>query len=444
MTRGISSGDGIICNSRRWCRISPTRTSKTPAGRSVTAGAPAVFPPAAVVRSQLFRALSPDRSIRNTVTQLVAADVLDHPISESAWDQARARLPEALLPMLLRRVAAATAERFPSMWRGREVYLVDGTTVSMPDESALVEAFGYTESKHGPSRFPNARLLALLHGGTRQVVDYRLAPNRISELALFRQLLPTLPKNALWVADRYFSSAVEFVLSLRANVDFLTPLHQRRDGRALAQTGRKIGADEWLVSLSISAPSRRKYAALELPEAVEARLIRVRYNIPQGQKQTKWLVTSLLDAATYPRAAVIDLYRARWGIETHYGYLKTTLQLAVLRSKTPANARKEVAAVLLAHNLVWRLMHEAGEAAGLPAARISFTGACRAALAYGPRLRGARTEGEREMIRNELLRHIAGLVVPDRPGRHEPRLIKRVPQNFPTLRVSRTEARRCA
>jgi hypothetical protein len=397
-----------------------------------------------VVRSQVFRALSPDRSIRNTVTELVAADVLNQAISESAWDQARARLPEELLPALLRTVAAQTAEQFPSTWHGREVFLVDGTTVSMPDEPALAEAFGYTDSKHGPSRFPTARLLAMLHGGTRQVADFRLAPNRTSELALFRELLPTLPENALWVADRYFSSSVEFVLSARRGIDWLAPLHQRRDGKALAKAGTRLGKDDWRVTLGISAPVRRKYPELDLPETVAARLIRVRYKTPSGEKKTKWLVTSLLDAARYPRASVIELYRSRWGIETAYGYLKTTLQMAVLRSRTPANARREVAAVLLAHNLVWRLLHEAGEAAGLPASRISFTGACRAALAYSPRLRFARTIEEQREIRNELLAHIAGLVIPDRPGRHEPRLVKRVPQNFGTLRISRTEARQCA
>jgi len=236
------------------------------------------------------------------VTDLVAADVLDHPISESAWDQARARLPEELLPTLLRNIAAETAERFRSTWHGREIVLVDGTTVSMPDEAALVDAFGYTDSKHGPSRFPTARLLAILHGGTRQVTDYRLAPNRTSELALFRELLPTLPKNAVWVADRYFSSSVEFVLSARCGLDWLVPLHQRRDGKALAKAGTRLGSGEWRVTLGISAPVRRKYAELDLPDTVEARLIRVRYRTPQGEKKTKWLVTSLLNAARYPRA----------------------------------------------------------------------------------------------------------------------------------------------
>lgn len=56
----------------------------------------------------------------------------------------------------------------------------------------------------------------------------------------------------------------------------------------------------------------------------------------------------------------------------------------------------------------------------------------------------ARTIQEQREIRNELLAHIAGLVIPNRPGRHEPRLVKCVPQNFGTLRISRTEAKRCA
>lgn len=444
---------------RRYRLICRTSPSKRPAGSWGTNGEEALFPPAAVVRSQVFRALSPDRSIRNTVSHLVAEGMVE-PISQSAWDQARARLPEEILAELVRLVAEETAAAVPSRWRGREVVLVDGTTVSMPDEPELVDAFGYCDSKHGPSKFPTARMLALLHGFTRQVTDFRLAHYRTSELALFRELLPTLPRGAVWVADRYFSSSVEFVLSRRLGADFVTRLHQRRDGDLLARQGRRLGKDDWLVRLKISAPVHRKYEELNLPESVEARLIRVRYKTPWDEKRTVWLVTSLLDAAEFPRREIVALYRSRWGIETHYAYLKTTLQMAVLRSKTPGNIRREVSSILLAHNLVWRLMHEAARladreankaatrematAASGVATAISFTGAARAALAFSPRLRFARSGRERLEIYDELLAHIAGLIVPYRPSRHEPRLRKRDPQSFAVLRTSREEARRCA
>lgn len=415
-----------------------------PAAPWGTDGGRALFPPPDVVRSQIARALSPDRSIRNAITLLAAQGVLPESISQSAWDQARARLPEDLLPVLARRVVQETLTTHGRRWRGKLVFLVDGTTVSMPDEAALADAFGYCDGKYGKSRFPTARMLAILEGTTRQVIDYKIKKYTTSELAIFRELLPTLPKDALWIGDRFFSGAVDYVLSQRHGLDSLTRLHQRRDGVKLLNQGKRIGRDEWIVSLGISSPVQRKYPELDLPDSVTARLIRVRYKTPKGEKKTTWLVTSLLDGSAYPRDEVIALYRSRWGIETHYYYCKITLQMAVLRSKTEANIRKEVAAIVLAHNLVWRLMLDAGRVAGVELDSMSFTGAVRTVMAYSPAFCFASSWRGRESVYRSMLRQIVRDQIPKRPGRHEPRLRKREPQSFGILRVSREEARQCA
>ena len=126
------------------------------------------LPPATMVRSMVYRSLHHDRSIAAVLADLAAEAQLDDDVpTDSAWCQARANLPLGLWPELIfcsaLRLMDSVGHRYA--YQGRPVYLFDGTTLSMPDEPDLVEAFGYTDSKHGRSRFPVARVSILLRWG---------------------------------------------------------------------------------------------------------------------------------------------------------------------------------------------------------------------------------------------------------------------------------------
>jgi len=296
--------------------------------------------------------------------------------------------------------------------------------------------------KDGSSRFPMARVVALLDAGTHVVCDYAVAPYAVSEVALFRELLADLPRGAVWLGDDYFSSYVNFALSRRAGVDWACRLHHRRDGLKLARTGKRLGPDDWRVTLHLSHPTQRQYADLDLPSQITVRLIRVRYR-HKGRRMSLWIVTSLLDPERYPRPEVVHLYRRRWGIETHYNYLKTTLGMAVLKSYTPQNIRSEIAAIILAHNLIWTLILEAIDGTDIPVERIRFAAAVKIVLAFSPFLRAA-PSSKRVRLYQRMLERIARHRNPYRPGRHQPRMVKRVRKKYPPLTTSRQEARNAA
>jgi hypothetical protein len=123
-----------------------------------------------VVRSMVHRALNPDKSIRAVLTDLaVADDRIEQTPADASWCEARSRLPEALWAELLqhsvRRLEGLTAGQF--LYKQRPVFLIDGSTLSMPDTPELVEQFGYSGSKHGLSRFPLGRITAVSAGGHR-------------------------------------------------------------------------------------------------------------------------------------------------------------------------------------------------------------------------------------------------------------------------------------
>jgi len=95
-----------------------------------------IFQPMEVVRSMVHRALNPDAAIGNTVEHLASGGIT---ITKSAWCQAVLRLPLALLDALIYQTARDTIQHFSEkhLWHGRALYVVDGTTVSMPDTPDL-------------------------------------------------------------------------------------------------------------------------------------------------------------------------------------------------------------------------------------------------------------------------------------------------------------------
>jgi hypothetical protein len=403
------------------------------------------LPPGPTVRSMVFRGLHPDHSIAGLLADLAGQWEGDPPApTDSAWCQARARLPEAVVTDLIRLRARSCRRRFgrPYRWQGRWVFRIDGSTVSMPDEPTLAQTFGYSDNNHGPSRFPLARITFIELAGLNVIWDYRLGEYRCSEEAQLQQMWLSLPAGCLCLLDRKFCSFYLLAKFRQRGIGVVTPLHASRDPLVLIRRGCLLGPDDWLVPFDLAAPMRRQYADPSLPQRLWVRLLRVRFR--RGRHlHTLWLVANLVEPGLYPAHELAELYRTRWDIEPRIGSLKTTLEMAVLRGKSPGAVRREVAAIILGHNLVWTLMHEAAAAHDVPADRISFAGAVKAVLAFSPVLRAAGPQRRRE-LRQRLLSHIARHTNHHPLGRVEPRLLKRRTAHYPFLHEPRWKARlRC-
>jgi hypothetical protein len=400
------------------------------------------LPPGPTVRSMVYRGLHPDHSIAAVLADLAAQLGPDVPTpTDAAWCQARSRLPERVLTELIGRRARQCRRHFGDIhrWRGRWLYRIDGSTVSMPDTPALVKAFGYAKTRHGPSRFPVARITFIELAGLDVIWNYRLDRYVRSEEAELYDMWNTLPTGCMCLLDRKFCSFYNLAKLRQRRIDVVTPLHQRRDPAKLIRQGRRLGKDQWRVPLKIGPQLRRQYGDPTLPKVLWVRLIRVRFRRGSANKEL-WLVTTLMDPKKYPRAQVARLYRARWDIEPRIGSLKTTLQMNVLRGKGPGAVRREVAAIILGHNLVWMLIHESVAATLTPARDISFAGAVKTVVAFSPTLRHA-SPLARHRIYQQMLRHIARQTNHNPFDRVEPRLIKREVARFAYLREPRWKAR---
>ena len=398
--------------------------------------------PGVTVRSCVHRALNKDHTIAAVLADLGAGDdpLLTVP-TDSAWCQARSRLPLAVLRELIARRARDCKDRFgqPHQWHGRPIVIVDGSTVSMPDEPELVETFGYANTKHGPSRFPLARITFIELAGLEVIWDYRLDDYRTSEDQQFQEMWCSLPARCIVLADKKFGSFYTLAKLRQRGVGVIALLHQRRDVRKLIRHGRQLGPNEWLVQLDLAAPSRKKYDDPTLPQRLTVRLIRVRFR--RGRRRhVKWVVTTLMDRLLYPRSQIVAAYRSRWAVEGRIGSLKTTLEMSVLRSKKVNTVRREVASIVLGHNVVWMLIHEAAACNGVAPRDISFACAVRTTMAFSKRIPQV-PQTQRPALRAKMLRMIASQRNHHPFGRVEPRKVKRDRCRYPYLMEPRNVAR---
>lgn len=358
-----------------------------------------------------------------------------------ALAKARARVPLAVWERLFGGLAArlATLGEAVNRWRGLRVVLLDGLTVSMPDQPALLEEFGtgHGGKRRGRYRYPLARLVVLALAESLTLLGYRVGGYRESEAALADELLAALRPGDLLVADRYFAAAHYYARYLAAGVQFLTRMHQRQKVGRLPRLIEYAQGD-FVTRLPINPVYRRRDP--QLPEAVTVRLLQVPARI-RGRREVIWLASSLLDAEAYPAREVAERYLRRWRIETLIREAKVGLGADVLRSRTPAGVRKELAARLAALNLVRGLMLEAALAHGVAPLRLSFVGARRALLNFAPALAVTPSERQAE-VWAALFLELAAQRVPERPGRHEPREVRREKKHYPALRSTRRDWRR--
>lgn len=401
------------------------------------------LPPGLTVRSMVYRGLHPDHSIAAVLAQLAALLGPEVPVpTDAAWCQARSRLPEAVLTELAVRRARECRRRFGQACRrhGRWVFRIDGSTLSMPDTPLLAHEFAYSGNRHGPSRFPLARITFIELAGLKLIWDYRLGPYRCSEDAQLHDMWQTLPSGCLCLLDRLFCSFYNLAKLRQRRIDAITRLHQSRDPQTLIRRGRPLGKNQWLVPLHLAPHVRKTYDDPSLPKVLWVRLIRVPFRRGKTCK-TLWLVTTLMNPVAWPAREVACLYRRRWQIEPRIGSLKTTLEMNVLRSKSPQAARREVAAIILGHNLVWTLIHESATATQTPAQTISFAGAVKVILAFSPAILDAPPE-ERGILYEKMRLQIARYTNHHPFNRVEPRRIRRNPVRYPFLQEPRWKARR--
>jgi len=413
-----------------------------------------IYTPLVTLWIFLGQVLSADHSCRAAVARLIAHRVsqAQRPCSPEtgAYCQARKRLPEKFFAAVACLVGRALDRGVDPkwLWKGRRVYMFDGTTVSMPDTPANLKAYPKTYNQKPGLGFPLARIgtiTSLACGAILNVGFCRYAGKGQGEVSLLRRMWDILRPGDVLLADSLMSNWAGIVMLKERGFELVSRLN-KANRKANFRKGIRLGDDDhivrWRKPTSIRSVDWQTYKSL--PDELTIRETRIRVEQPGFRTKTIVVVTTLLDPEETTKEDLALLYRARWNNELDLRSIKSTMQMDVLRGKTPELVRKEVWTHVLAYNLIRTIIAQAASKHSKEPRSISFKGAIQTLEAFQPviAIQGHRNSAVRMYLYQQLLDAIATHQVADRPDRFEPRLRKRRPKHYAFLRKPRAVIKR--
>ena len=412
-----------------------------------------VYTPLVTLWAFLSQVLSADHSCRATVARVIV-----HRLSQglsacsartSAYCQSRKRLPEKLFSDVARQTGQALdAQTNRSwLWKSRSVYIFDGSTVTMPDTPENQAAYPQIPNQRPGLGFPIARIAAVFSLSCGAIVDLatcRYAGKGQSESGMLRSMWDIFRSKDILLADGLLCAWTEIAILKARGVDFVSRLN-RSNRSADFRRGKRLGKDDHIVQWP--KPPKPRTIDSEtyktLPDFLTIR--ECRYHVDQPGFRTKLVVvvTTLLDADEFTKEDLAGLYRARWNAELDLRDVKQSLQMDILRCKTPELVRKEIWTHVLAYNLIRTIMAQAADEHELQPRTISFKGTIQTLEAFQPLIafRADRNSTLRLQLYKQLLECVASHRVADRPDRFEPRKRKRIFRWYDFLNKPRSEAK---
>lgn len=368
--------------------------------------------------------------------------------STASYCTARKKLDEEMLSEILEYTVEPLAKEPASgILNNRRIVVVDGTGVSMPDTRANQEVWPQSSILKAGCSFPVAHICACFSLQSGGLLSYEIGNKKDHELPMLRKQWQTFKEGDILLADKLFCSYFDIDALKKRKVDSVVTLSKRLPVSAKG-CKKKLGEDDLLISWKrpkYNKKSSYSRAQLEeLPEELELRQIKVEIQYSGFRKQNFYIVTTLLDAVQYPPEELAELYFQRWDVELFFRDLKTTMNMDILRCQSPEMIRKEILMHFIAYNCIRRLMCEAAKTANTNVRFVSFKGSLQALRNWEPHISQDRLKRTEQLrLISDLYHAITDVPIRQRPGRSEPRCVKRRPKNYQRLTASRHEMKEC-
>ena len=398
------------------------------------------FPPTETLSMFLAQAMSEDRSCQKIVNDVAIKRLVGglSPCSTATggYCQARQRLPLEMVSTLARYTGELIKGQIPTHWHwhGKRVYLIDGTTVTLPDTTANQVVYPQLGGQKPGLGFPIVRMVGVICLSSGALLDAALSAcsgKGSSEQTLLRGILDTFVAGDLVVGDAFYGSYFLLASLIDRGVDAVFEQMGARKRTTDFRQGKPLGAKDHLVQLSkpIIKPDWMTQEDYEnAPEFITIRELKIKGKV---------LITTLQSPKAFPKHELKMLYKERWHVEVDLRNIKTTLGMDTLSCKTPEMVEKEMWVYFLAYNLVRLLMAQAASLANKLPRQLSFKHTVQMWLAWSQQTQPAGIQADVRI----LFVLIAQNTVGNRPGRIEPRAIKRRPKPFSLLKEKREQAR---
>lgn len=386
-----------------------------------------IYSPLTTVGLFLEQVLSADHSCQDTVAHAlsnrVAQDLSESSLNTGPYCKARKRLSLTLLQAISKTLADNLLQAQPNAWRWRErdIKIVDGVTVLMPDTALNQATYPQSKQQKDGLGFPIMRIVAIMSLSCGTVLEWMQGAccgKLTGETSMLRQLDASLNPGDILLMDRCFTGYFAVARQIAKGVDFVSRQHQKR--KTDFDRGRRLGKRDhiaiWHRPVCPQWMTPEDYE--KVPVTLEVRETRV----------GDWtLITSMKDEKYVSPLQLNELYCMRWHIELDLRAIKSVLQMDMLRCKTPDMVVKEVAAHFLGYNLVRSVMAQAANNVNCMPRELSFKAALQQVRAFAEQL-CCGINDRIKLLCDVLIRSVGKKKLPHRPGRVEPRAVKRRPK----------------
>lgn len=398
-----------------------------------------LYPPTETLSMFLAQAMSADRSCQNIVNQASVQRLCDGLKASSThtggYCRARQRLPLEMISQLTRHFGEHVDRQLPDEWRwkSRRVRIIDGTTVTLPDTASNQAFFPQQHGQQPGLGFPICRVVGitcLASGILLNAAIGRFNGKGGNEQTLLRSIQDTFQPGDVVLGDAFFATYFFIATMQVRGIDILMEQHGARKRSTDFRCGQKLGERDHLIEINKPKIRPAWMSEKEYKSAPDSLIVR------ELKAGGKIMITTMNCAKTYPKAALKSLYQSRWNIELDIRNIKETMGMNVLSCRTPEMAIKEIWVYLLAYNLIRLMMAQSAMLTDIKPRNISFKHCLQLWLYYVRQSQVLNDEGLKLLFKMMAQQRAA-----NRPGRIEPRAVKRRPKPYPLMMSPRVEAR---
>lgn len=321
---------------------------------------------------------------------------------------------------------------------GRPIFSVDGAVVELLRSRELARK--YPSDHRGHYSLLRMVVCHNLESGLAVRPEYGpyAGSKQQSEVELVKRMFSRLPRNGIFVGDRFYGIFSVVFCAKEANRDVIFRLTDKRVKKVLGKSPVH-GIDE-RVTWKISHHDRAKNPHLPKDALVQGRVICKNVQPNNGGKSTPLYLFTTLESE--PADKIIEIYGLRWNVETDLRTLKQTVSMHMLKVKSSEMAGKELILGICAYNLVVAVRILAAKTLNLPPRALSFKRTLIIIECYASKIPAA-VGSEQKVLIDRFWRSMSACKHPKRSrARIEPRaLVRHRRPKFPTIKGSRATAR---
>jgi hypothetical protein len=391
-----------------------------------------IYTPQKTLSMFVSQAINQDGSCQNVVDKLALNMEKDICISTSGYCKARARLSTVAIENITKEIAIVDENRADFKWKfkGRNVYLVDGTTITMVDTKANQKAYPQPNFQKEGLGFPICRLVGIISLTTGSIIDVNIGTfggKGTGERMLLLDLLHNFKKGDIILADALYTTYSLLSFAIEKGIDVIFVQNGMRAKKADFTQGEILGKNDHIITLKKPRKNPDWMSDEEIkniPKELRIREIKIGGKI---------LVTTILSKKETSAKTIRSLYKERWNIEIDFRNIKITLGLTTFKCKSPEMIIKEMWTHFLAYNIIRSLMLESALYNKILPRFISFKNSLQLYLHY--------LKKPTKLKYKKLLKLIGKKIIGNRGGRIEPRAIKKRANAYPLLMKPRAIAK---